>query len=69
MMPDARDKAEAHWTSFHAALERRNRDAALKAYQAAAKNDPRRFELFPTKYLPQKLLGSGAFGVSCLCKV
>jgi Protein kinase domain/NPCBM/NEW2 domain len=63
------DKAEASWNSFHAALERRNREAALKAYLAAANHDPGRFELFPAKYLPQKVLGSGAFGVSFLCKV
>jgi hypothetical protein len=68
MVAGGSDKGFAHFATFRAAMERRNWDAALTAYLAAAKADPS-FELFPmARYKPVRVLGTGAYGVSVLCK-
>jgi serine/threonine protein kinase len=65
--PEAR--AEARHNAYRAALERGRHDEALRELLHAVKLDPRRFAPFPVgKYLPQRILGAGGFGVAFLCK-
>jgi uracil-DNA glycosylase family 4 len=69
MVGDPKAQAEAHGNAYRAALERRDWDAALKEVQASARLDPQRFSPFPlNKYLPQRILGAGGFGVAFLCR-
>ena len=69
MTKDNHARAEAHMNAYHAALEQRNWDAALKELIATAKLDPRRYSPFPMgKYQPVRILGAGGFGVAFLCK-
>jgi serine/threonine protein kinase/HEAT repeat protein len=62
-------QAEAHLNAYRAALERRDWTAALKELLLAVQADARRTMPFPMgKYLPQRILGAGGFGVAFLCK-
>jgi hypothetical protein len=62
-------KGAAHMNAYRAALEARDWDGALQELLAAAKCDSRRYATFPMgKYLPQRILGAGGFGVAVLCK-
>jgi WD40 repeat protein/tRNA A-37 threonylcarbamoyl transferase component Bud32 len=55
--------------AYHAALERRDWATAFTAVIEAVKVDAKRFAPFPMgKYLPQRILGAGGFGVAFLCK-
>ena len=69
LVADPRVQAEAHFNAYRAALERRDWDAALKEVRAAAQLDAARFAPFPlNKYVPQRILGAGGFGVAFLCR-
>ena len=65
---DGPAKAEAHFNTYQAALERRDWAAALPEILAAARLDPKKYEPFPLrKYRPLNILGAGGFGVAFLC--
>src|SRR5262249_19128063 len=65
MVRDPTAQAEAHFNGYRAALERRDWEAALKDIQESARLDPARYAPFPlNKYLPQRILGAGGFGVA-----
>lgn len=66
---DPKAKAEAHFNAYRAALEEGLLDVAMKELVAAIRLDNRRWVPFPVgKYVPQKILGAGGFGVAFLCK-
>jgi len=66
---DASTRAEAHHNAYHAALERGDRERALKELRQALAHDPGRFAPFPLDdYEPEKILGAGGFGVTFLCR-
>jgi uracil-DNA glycosylase family 4 len=69
LVADPRAQAEAHFNAYRAALERRDWATALAEVQNAARLDAGRFSPFPlNKYIPQKILGAGGFGVAFLCR-
>jgi uracil-DNA glycosylase family 4 len=69
LVADPRARAEAHFNAYRTALERRDWDAALSEARAAAQLDPACFAPFPlNKYVPQRILGAGGFGVAFLCR-
>ncbi len=69
LVGDPRAKAEAHHNAYRAALERRDWGAALNEVRDAARLDPAHFAPFPmNKYVPQRILGAGGFGVAYLCR-
>jgi hypothetical protein len=69
MVEDNKSRAEAHFNAYQAALERREWAQAFKELIRAVQGDSRRFMPFPmTRYLPQRILGAGGFGVAFLCK-
>ncbi|WP_439630603.1 protein kinase domain-containing protein [Gemmata sp.] len=62
-------KGAAHLNAYRAALESRDWTSALKELVSAVRCDGRRFAPFPVgKYVPQRILGAGGFGVAFLCK-
>ena len=66
---DPKAQAEAHFNAYRAALEKREWDTALKEMREAARLDAARFSPFPmSKYVPQRILGAGGFGVAFLCR-
>lgn len=66
---DAGAKAEAFYSAYLAALERRQWDEALAPLKQAAALDPERFQPFRLdRYDPQRILGAGGFGVAFLCR-
>lgn len=66
---DCQPKAAAHFGAYLAALERREWDTALAELQAAMRLDPERWEPFPSaKFVPERILGAGGFGVVFLCR-
>ena len=66
---DDREKAEAHYNLFNAALERSDWEAAMQAVQDAANLDREKYAPFPlNKYEPERILGAGGFGVAFLCR-
>ena len=69
LVDDPRARAEAHFNAYRAALERRDWEAALGEVRAASQLDAGRFAPFPlNKYVPQRILGAGGFGVAFLCR-
>ena len=69
LVTDNAAKGEAHINAYRAALEKREFPAAIRELVEAVKLDGKRFAPFPVgKYLPQKILGAGGFGVAFLCK-
>lgn len=60
--------AEAHFSRFHNALQRKDLDGALAALNAAAELRPDLYRLVPQGYVPEKILGAGGFGVAILCR-
>jgi uracil-DNA glycosylase family 4 len=69
MVGDPEARAEAHANTFHAALERRDWDTALRELKEAVALDPTRHAPFPfDKYQPQRILGAGGFGIAFLCR-
>jgi TPR repeat protein/tetratricopeptide (TPR) repeat protein len=66
--PDPASRAEAHHNAYRAALEQQHWDEALAELRQAAALDPKRFAPFPTqRYVPERILGAGAFGTVFLC--
>jgi len=62
-------QAEAFANVYQIALERKQWSEALAALRRAAARDPERFAPFPiTKYEPEAIIRSDAFGVSFLCR-
>ena len=69
LVADTAAKGEAHINAYRAALEKREYPTAIRELIEAVKLDGKRFAPFPVgKYLPQKILGAGGFGVAFLCK-
>jgi serine/threonine protein kinase len=69
LVADLATKAEAHYTAYQAALGRADWDTALREMNQAAERDPARFKPFPTdRYVPERILGAGGFGVAFLCR-
>jgi serine/threonine protein kinase len=69
LVEDPAARAEAHLNAYRAALESRDWDRALRELVAAIKLDAKRFSPFPIgKFIPQRILGAGGFGVVFLCK-
>jgi tetratricopeptide (TPR) repeat protein len=69
LVDDVKVRAEAFHNAYRAALERREWDEALEALRQAAELDPERFAPFPTdRFVPQRILGAGGFGVVFLCQ-
>lgn len=61
-------EAEAHYNVYRALLEQKQFDAALTELLTAARLDAENFAPFPLdKYVPQRILGAGGFGVAFLC--
>lgn len=70
LAPDRAMQAETQFNLYGAALERSDLATALSALLEAARLDPPRFAPFPLhKYLPEKILGAGGFGVAFLCRL
>jgi uracil-DNA glycosylase family 4 len=68
LVADPRAQAEARMNAYRAALERRDWEAALREIREAARLDPHRYSPFPmNKFVPQRILGAGGFGVAFLC--
>ena len=68
LAPDVAAKAEAHFNAYRAALEGEQCDAALSELLQAARLD-RKYLPFPlNKYVPEKILGAGGFGVTFRCR-
>ena len=66
---DPLGQAEAFANVYQVALERKQWSEALAALRRAAARDPERFAPFPiTKYEPEAIIRSDAFGVSFLCR-
>ena len=66
---DASARAESFYHAYRAALERRSYEEALESLQEALKLDAKRFAPFPLdRYVPEKILGAGGFGVAFLCR-
>jgi tetratricopeptide (TPR) repeat protein len=62
-------QAEAHYNAYQAALQRRDWAEAVKSLIRSVQCDARAFMPFPmAKYLPQRILGAGGFGVAFLCR-
>ncbi len=62
-------KGQAHYNAYQAALEQRNFPAALLALREAVGLDAERYGPFPLhKYIPDRILGAGGFGVAFLCQ-
>ncbi len=69
LVDDNAAKAEAHYNVYQTALERREWKTAFAELIEAVKLDGKRFAPFPVgKYVPQRILGAGGFGVAFLCK-
>lgn len=67
--PEAGARAEAHYNAYRAALERKDWPGALDQLIEALRIDAKRFAPFPVgKYMPQRVIGAGGFGVVFLCK-
>src|SRR5205823_10414979 len=63
------ERAEAHHNAYRARLEQEDFPAALDELRSALVLDPARFAPFPLdKYLPEKILGAGGFGVTFRCR-
>lgn len=66
---DPAAQAEVYYNAYHAALERSDWSAALLAFKQATALAPERFAAFPLdKYVPERILGAGGFGVVFLCR-
>jgi len=66
---DPAAKGAAHLNAYRAALEARDWTSALRELVAAVRCDGRKYAPFPVgKYVPQRILGAGGFGVAFLCK-
>lgn len=66
---DPRAQAAAHLNAFHAALERRGWDKALKELrQAVALGGPQLAPFPIDRYEAERILGAGGFGVAFLCR-
>ncbi len=69
IVDDPKAQAEAHFNAYRAALEKRDWDVALKELRESARLDSARFSPFPlSKFVPQRILGAGGFGVAFLCR-
>jgi len=69
LVADPQAQAEAHLNAYRAALETRDWDAALRELLQAVRLDARRWAPFPVgKFVPQRILGAGGFGVVFLCQ-
>jgi WD40 repeat protein len=69
LVENAKVQAEAHFNAYRAALELRDWRQAVRELVLAVQGDAKRFMPFPMgKYLPQRILGAGGFGVAFLCK-
>ena len=69
LVADPAAQAEAHANAYHAALERRDWDAALAQLRDAVRLGGPACAPFPLdKYPPQRILGAGGFGVAFLCR-
>jgi uracil-DNA glycosylase family 4 len=69
LVTDPKAEAEARYNAYRAALEKRDWETALKELREAARLDAARFSPFPlSKYVPQRILGAGGFGVAFLCR-
>lgn len=66
---DAAMRGQVHFNAYLAALEQEDWVAALGELLAAVACDRARYEPFPLeKYVPQRILGAGGFGVVFLCE-
>ncbi len=66
---DAQEKGLAHFNRFRALLEQRAWAEAMQEYNQAVQIEPHRYSLFPAdRYLPQRILGAGGFGITFHCK-
>jgi len=66
---DNAEKAEAHYGAYLAALEGHHWETALSELQEAARLAPEQYAPFPlNKYIPERILGAGGFGVVILCR-
>jgi serine/threonine protein kinase len=69
MVKDDSARGEAFFNAYLAALERGQKDDALKQLVKAAECDRERFALFSMdKYEPVRILGAGGFGVTFHCR-
>jgi tetratricopeptide (TPR) repeat protein len=69
LVPEPIAQAEVQANIFQCAIERRHGTDALTALKKAASLDPDRFAPFPlSKYEPEAILRSDAFGVVFLCR-
>jgi serine/threonine protein kinase len=63
------ERAEAHHNAYRAKLEQEDFPAALDELRTAVFLDPARFAPFPLeRYLPDRILGAGGFGVTFRCR-
>ncbi|CEF48227.1 unnamed protein product [uncultured bacterium] len=63
------ERAEAHHNAYRAKLEQEDFPAALEELGRAVALDPARFAPFPLdKYVPDRILGAGGFGVTFRCR-
>ncbi len=66
---DTATKARAHYGAYLTAIERKHYGTALTELQEAVRLAPEQYSPFPlNKYVPERILGAGGFGVVALCR-